>query len=150
MAYPASQLSLADTLSIINRTVVAAKSHAQAFNAQSLAGPVSRVSVLELQKVIASASSRIQTLQATPGLAQYARDQLNNQAIDVVAEFTAMRAAMNTLRDWITTNFPRDPATQAVLIQTCDGEGVISNLTFTTAQLLALRVEVSAFIATVG
>lgn len=150
MTYPASSQTLADALAGINRTALSAKTQAQTFSAMSAAGPVSRVSVLELQRIIASAITRLDQLSGTPGLVQYARDQFNNQALDIVAEFTAMRAAMITLRDWINANFPRDATTQAVLTHTYDIDGNPSLLTFTTVQLDPLRTQIADFAATVG
>lgn len=150
MSYPASQLAAAEAFSIINRTAITAKAQAQAFSVRSAAGPVSRIEVLELQRTIAGAAARLLQLSTTPGLAQYARDQFANQALDVVAEFTAMRAAMVGLRDWIFANFPRDPATQAVLTHTYDVDGVATQLTFTSAQLAELRTQVATFAATIS
>lgn len=150
MSYPASNQTLADALAGINRTALSAKAQAQALSTASAAGPVSRISVLELQRVIASAIAKLDTLSGTPGLAQYARDQFANQSLDVVAEFTTMRAAMVSLRNWINTNFPRDPGTQAVLTHTYDVDGVPTLLTFSTVQLDALRTQIATFAATVG
>ena len=150
MTWPATQLSAGEAFSTINRTALTARAQAQAFSAKSAAGPVSRIEVLELQRTIAGAAARLTSLSTTPGLPQYARDQFANPALDPVAEFTAMRAAMISLRDWIFANFPRDPTTQAVLTHTYDVDGVASQLTFTSAQLAGLRTQIAAFVATIS
>lgn len=46
----------------------------------------------------------MEALTSTPGLAQYARDQADNQALNIVAEYTAARTAIWAARDWLSTN----------------------------------------------
>jgi hypothetical protein len=82
-------------------------------------------------------------------MAQYARDQFNNPALDIAAEFSAMQAAADSLRGWIDANFPRH-ASGALLMETCAADGTRSNMTFTSAELAAFRTQADAFIATIS
>lgn len=67
---------------------------------------------------------------ATPGLAQYAKDQLNDPAYDIVAEYNAMRSAAVALRDWLDANIPAEP-------------------TYTPAQTAGFRTAADTFLSTI-
>ncbi len=99
MAYPASQTAAADAFAQINRTAISVKAQATDLSTRSAAGPIPRHEVLELQRVCASAASRLQQLSTTPGLVAYAREQLDQPALDVAGEFAAMRSALIGLGD---------------------------------------------------
>lgn len=150
MAYPASQTAAADAFAQINRTAIGVKAQATDLSTRSAAGPIPRHEVLELQRVCASAASRLQQLSTTPGLVAYAREQLDQPALDVAGEFAAMRSALIGLGDWINLNFPREAATQAVLTHTVDASGTYTPLMFSTAQLSQLRTHIATFGATVS
>ena len=72
----------------------------------------------------------------TPGLAQYARDQVNDQTYDVIAEYVILRDAIISCRDNLMGFFPKD-ANAWILYQTIQPSGRIQNRTFTAAQLAA-------------
>lgn len=50
----------------------------------------------------------LNTIKTIPGIAQYARDQENDQAYDVVSEFQALIDALNAALTNIFTTFPKD------------------------------------------
>ena len=89
------------------------------------------------------------TLAATPGLAQYAKDQLSDQTYDIVAEFTAMRNAMNSALTNLIGLFPKD-GNGFLLYQTIDAAGIISTRTFTAAQVAPAVALVDSVIATIS
>jgi hypothetical protein len=86
---------------------------------------------------------------ATPGLAQYARDQENDQAYNVVAEYTAMNNAMVSARDSLISMFPKD-GNGFLLYQTLNAQGQISSRTFTSAQLASAVTLLNSVIATIA
>jgi hypothetical protein len=86
---------------------------------------------------------------ATPGLAQYARDQENDQAYNVVAEYTAMNNAMVSARDSLISMFPKD-GNGFLLYQTLNAQGQIGTRTFTAAQLASVVTLLNNVIATIA
>lgn len=131
-------------------TASALKSHITLVSDASLLGPTPRLTILGVQQLLGNAMVIWGQSVVTPGLDQYAKDQLDNDTYDIVAEITAVVDAATVLRDWINTNFPRDGGSNAVLLQTADVNGITTNLTFSTAQLAGFRTEAAAFLATIG
>ena len=151
MAWPASQQSLADGFSLANQTASRLKQQVQTLRTLSASSPVSRGAILQMMRLLQEGIDRWQTIGALPGIVQYARDQLDDQNIDVVAEFTAMRNAAITLRDWIDTNFPRHTdGSVAVQEWSASTNYIPVDKTFSSAQLATFRTNADAFIATVG
>jgi hypothetical protein len=105
---------------------------------------------LTLQARLSEAIVRWGELAIVPGLAAYAQAQYGNPSLDIAAEFTAMRNAAITLRDWIFNNFPRDAGTGAALVSTYAQDGTASELTFTSAQTAGFRTVADSFTNTVG
>lgn len=87
---------------------------------------------------------------ATPGLTQYARDQENDQAYDVVAEYNAMNTAMVNARDSLISMFPTQGGSGYLLYQTMDAQGRITTRSFTSAQLVGAVTLLTSVIGTIG
>ena len=80
-----------------------------AIKAQSaLVADVTADEIINLVYRLQEKIDNITALATTHGLLQYAKDQENDQAYDVVAEYTAMVAAVNDVVAWAKTNFPAD------------------------------------------
>lgn len=150
MAWPASAQNLNNGLAMVNATANKLRGRVQTLSAASAVGATSRQQYLDLQRSLDEAISTWVAVAALPGIVAYAREQFDNPAMDVAAEFAAMRNAAITLRDWINTNFPRDATTQAVLVYTYSSSGVPTELTFTTGQTAVFRTQASAFTTTIS
>lgn len=150
MAWPASSQNLAEGFALVNATANKLKQRVQALSTASGAGPTSRQQYLDLQRSLDEAITRWSQVGALPGIVEYARAQLDNPTLDVVAEFTTMRDAAIALRDWINTNFPRDATSQAVLVYAYNAAGIPTELTFTSGQTATFRAQANAFTATVA
>ena len=150
MAYPASTQTLHDTLGRVNRTALTTQRQVQQLRNDSAAGDTIRQRYIDLQRTLDQAIKEWNKAASVPGIEAYARDQLQNQTLDLATEFSAMVTAATNLRDWINTNFPRDATTGAVLLKTVDTAGTETPLVFTTAQTAGFRTQADAFIATVG
>jgi hypothetical protein len=87
---------------------------------------------------------------ALSGIAQYARDQEDDQAYNVVAEFNAMRTEAVGVRDWIITNFPDsgDPDNY-LLREQINPDGSIVTRQFTSAQTSGLQTALGQLVATI-
>lgn len=88
-------------------------------------------------------------LAATPGLAQYAKDQVNDQTYDVVAEFNTMRDAMVAARDNLIGMFPKD-GSNFILYQTFNADGSIAIRNFTAAQVAPAVALIDVVIASIA
>jgi hypothetical protein len=147
MAYPTGMLSF--VLEGIDSRALKIKSYCQNLRNASAAGPIQSGQILSVFQALRQDRAALVTASSTPGLAQYAKDQKNNQTLDVVAEFNGMIAAIDQVVSWITTNFPKDAATQCLLERTLGSEGPIE-VTFTSAQTAGMRTQLDSLIATIN
>ncbi len=150
MPYPASVVLLQDGLGNVNRQSIVLKSYLQQITNQSLAGPVSRDTMLTALSRISVALSAWNTAAGLTGIAAYAQAQLGGTSDDIPTEFGNMVSATTALQSWIVANFPKDVASGAWLLETSDATGARIPLTFTTSDLAQFRTNAAAVIATIG
>ena len=148
MPFPASQELLFEGLQTARSIALTTKQEAENLKANSLLGPVARDELIRLMRLCDNAVVRWTAVAALPGIGQYAKDQLDDQTIDLAAEFLAMRTQAAALRDWIFNNFPKTGAGWLVYTYTAGGEE--TDLTFSTVQLADFRTEVDLFTATIS
>jgi len=149
MAFPASQQLLVQALSKASELALRIKGHAQRVRDDSASGPIPRVNVVALMGALTKSIDAWNSISQLSGIQQYARDQYDDQNLNIGAEFTAMRSAAIVLRDWIFDNYPKAASgAWESLSHTNDGAGVA--LTFTSAQLSQFRTEADAFLATIS
>lgn len=123
------------------------RARVQQLRTASSLGPTERALYLTLQRELSEAMTLWASAAAMPGLVAYARAELGDGTLDLVAELIAARSAAQTLRDWIFTNFPREAGSGAVLTHTYSQEGVATPLTFSVAATAGFRAAADAFIA---
>lgn len=150
MAFPGTNSTLATTWSDACAQAAGLKSLATVISTNSAAGPIPRQTIIDFLRALATGIVRWQSAAETPGIVAYAREQVDNPALDIVAEFNAMVNAAIALRDWIVANFPKDAASGAWLVATFGSDGRPTSLTFTTAQLAQFRTNVGTFTATIS
>ena len=149
MAFPASQQLLVNGLEQARTHALSLQRSVQQLHDDSLAGSVARDRLIGIMGMLAEAVTVWTDIATLSGMAQYARDQYDDQALDVVAEFTAMNAAAVVLRDWVFTNYPTGTG-GSWLTYSFDNSGVRTVLTFSTAQLVDFRTEAATFLATIS
>ena len=113
-------------------------------SSRSSASTLTSINVLGYLDFLTDRDSQLGEVAATPGIQQYARDQFDNQAFDIVTEFTTMRAAVIATRDWLVTNIPTG-ANQVVTI----AGGVAVYRVFTDVETAGLRTEIDALLLTI-
>lgn len=148
MAFPTA-FTVQEALGKIQATARRAKGAVQQLNNQSAAGNTPVRAYVDMINSVHTWITAWDSVSGTAGLAQYARDQYDNQGLDIVAEFTNMRAAAIGLRDWIFTNVPKD-GDNIPLLQTLSADGTLSDRTLTPAQTTGFRTEAQAFLNTVN
>jgi hypothetical protein len=148
MAFP-SQTDAATAWQVIRSTAAAIKVRSVGLNTLSLAGSVGSSALLDYLQWLLDRRADLAAYAATPGLAVYAQDQVNNPSLNITTEFNAMTAAIDNLRAWMTTNFPKNGG-GFLLSHTFDGAGRLVDRLFTTGDLATFRTELQAVIATIS
>ena len=149
MAFPASQQTLEDALAKVRQVALRIQSQAQNLRTRTVSESVAREDFVVLQRQLDDAIEVWDAATAVPGLLQYARDQYNDQTLDISTEYTAMRAAAIDLRDWIFNNIPTS-AGGAVELKTNTTAGDLVDILVTPAQAAGFRTEADAFTATIS
>ncbi len=130
-----------------NESIRAKAFATQARNAL-LAGNVSANAVIQIMTNFKSSIEVWDSVSSLPGIAQYTRDQYDNQAYDVVAEFVAMRTQAVAVRDWVITNFPASGG--FIQKDTLQADGAITVRQFTPAQTTGLQTALADLIAAIA
>lgn len=148
MAFPSTADPLSRALLDVQNTARQLKTYAQSVKDATAAGPVSANLVIEFYLTLVAAKAKFAAAAAVTGLAQYAKDQFNNQALDIVAEFNAMVAAVNSCGTWINSNVPKD-GSGYLLKDKLTASGVDVR-TFSSAATAGLRTQIDSLLATIG
>lgn len=150
MAWPASQQTLSDALMRGNRTALTIKNDVMSIRNASVSSDITRRTFVTLQRQLTSAIDIFNEIKNVPGILAFAREQYDDPTLDVGTEFNAMVSAAENLRDWIFANFPTDSGSGAILAETVDSLGNITQLVFTSAQLDAFRIQADIFLGTIS
>jgi len=144
MAFRASTFVPALTLQVVKRNAWQARQQLVNLNSAFTTGASSE-EVFAAQKILRNLNVSLTEASAVPGIAAYAIDQENDAGYDVVAEFTAMMAAIDNAIATITAGFPKD-ASNFLLSHTFAPDGTLVARNFTPAQLTAVVTAVQAVI----
>lgn len=132
MAFPASSYTKDRAWREICSLAIGMRDAVQVLRDKAAAGSTSLADYIRLHTKLVAGLNAWSVLVQTPGLQAYAQDAINDPALDLVAEYQAMRSATVAVRDWISTN----------------GEG--TGLVVTTTESAGFLVVADAMIATVG
>lgn len=105
MAFMAA-VTTQEAYTIVLRELRRAKATASARSAEISGGNVSARVLVNVMDAFVGHSAAISEAVSAPGIEQYARDQHNDQAYDVVAEANAARIAIDAVPAWLLTNLP--------------------------------------------
>lgn len=144
MPYPTD--SLAKVLEEIDNTAIQLKATLQSQVASMAAGNVNASTVLGVYVRLKRDDTTLAAAAGTSGIVQYARNVKNNQSLDVVAEFTAMRSAIADAISWVDTNFP---ASGGYIQSHQISGGVVTERSFSPAQTAGFRTVLNSVIATI-
>ena len=114
-----------------------------------IAGAVSANAVIQIMTNLKSSIEVWDTVSSLSGIAQYAKDQEDDQAYNVVAEFTTMRTEAVAARDWVITNFPKSTG-NFIEKDTLELDGAITVRQFTPAQTTGLQTALADLIAVIA
>jgi hypothetical protein len=133
---------------IIRTAAADVKSRAQSLNTLSLAGSIGASLIINFLTVLADRRADLVRFSSVPGLAAYVQAQINNPALDIVAEFNTMATQIDATIAWVVANFPKDGG-GFMLVATLMTDGRIQDRTFSTAALANFRTGLQALIATI-
>jgi len=140
----------APALAQIQAQAKTTKSYLTTKRAEMVLPTVNAMVPLAVIQHLASAIPRLNALAATPGLLQYAKDQYNDQAYNVAAEYTAMANAMTAVLNNLVATFPKDGTNTYLAYEIINGVGQITQRTFTAAQLAPAVALVDTLLATIA
>lgn len=108
MAFKATNYTLARGYDSLKAIAARLKKFAQQASTKMQAGDVDSNYLFAIVDELLADKAQMTEYSQLPGMAQYARDQEDDQTYDVVAEYNAMIAAINAAGIWIRDNFPKD------------------------------------------
>ena len=124
------------------------KAYATEASAAMAVQSVSANQVIELMIDVQDAINVWTTTQSASGIAQYAKDQYDDQNIDIAAEFITMKTAAQNVITWIEGNFPKDG--NGYILKDKIVSGGLDVRIFNTAATTGLRASLDALAATIG
>jgi hypothetical protein len=137
MAFKTAQTA-SEAFSLAKNLASGVKATAQSSAAQ-FANTTNRDAVLGLATILRQHRVALATCSAVPGVLQYAKDQYDDQAYNIGAEFTAMLGAIDAVIAEIHTSFPVDNSGGELKEKVLNADGSITMRTFTAAQLANVR-----------
>lgn len=112
MAFPSNvgtvQRDLSDAWTAARQASGQIKTRATSVRAACAAGNVGSSFILDFTTFLFSNRTTLSTSAATPGIAAYAQQAINNPALVVTTEFNNMMAAIDACIAWVLANFPKD------------------------------------------
>jgi protein involved in sex pheromone biosynthesis len=146
MAFPSdTALDLESAWANLRATAGRMKGTASAFAA---AASITRRQVLDFANALADYLAQFNSYTAVPGLAAYAKTQVNDPNLDIAAEYTTMRTQLVATQDWIVNNFPA--TTGELRVYVFDGNKRFSDVILTAPQLSSFKSQLNSLIATVA
>jgi hypothetical protein len=147
-AYKAIPNTSSKALLEINQQVAATRAYLVTQRALMVAPTVNAAVLKAVIQHFSVVIPTLTTLAATPGLAAYAKDQLNNPNYDIAAEFSAMRKTMVAAMTGLIQMFPNNPS-GLLLYELVSPAGIFTTITFTSAQAAPAVALIDAVIATI-
>jgi len=145
MAYPTGMLSL--TLEDVDREMVKLKGYATRQKDRLNTNPITATVVLDIYAKLNAVKSLFEAAASVPGIVGYARDQKDDQTLNLVTEFNVVVAAIDAVIAQIATDIPtaNQGGTDYLLVQTL-GALIPEWRDFTPVQLATTRGLLQAII----
>jgi len=143
MTFPASSASLTSTWQEMQQLASRIKSSANGV-LTDLDNQVNSKYMLDLHRRMIGAKLKLSAFMATPGLAQHAKDQLDNQAFDLGAACAQIISAIDGIQSFIQDFFPK--TAEGYLLERKFSSTGFTDRTFQPAELADLKPLVQALI----
>lgn len=154
MPYPASTKTLQTWVQQVDKQALVLANAAQQQHTFSAAGQLSMDLVMRFYNVLKQTHALFTAAAAVSGIAQFLKDQKEDQSLDPVAEFNAMTAQVEAAIDWLNANTPQGSFSgddyKLAYVFPADYTTPASSLTFTAGQTATYRTVLTALMATIG
>lgn len=151
MALPTSRLRVIVSQAFRNYDSTAIRLRAMVgdLDGRLASGPVTAEVILD-DLLAELRSSRVVFIASrdTSGILAYARQQFDDQTIDLPVEFAALITALDSVVTWIVDNFPVGAGGHLERYQIA-ADGTLTDRMFSTAQTAGLRTELQALFAAI-
>lgn len=125
----------------------AIKSSATALKQRTAAGQVSAYEILDFAKNVGSWKARLLSAATVPGIAQYVKNQLDDQTIDIVADFNAMLSALDACLSYLINSIPQD-ASNYLLVAKIGLSGDLVYRQLSSGETSGLRTQLDTLLLT--
>lgn len=109
---------------------------------------IMRMEVLVYLDTLADSLAALSAYASMPGMLAYAQQQQNNPALDLAAEWVAMKTQIEATQTWITGNFPHDSNGYAA-VYSFDVNKRFVEVPLTAPQLSAFKSQLALLSATI-
>lgn len=154
MPYPASTQTLQAWVQQVDKQAVVLKNAAEQQHAFAAAGQLSMDLVVRFYDLMKQSHNVFTVAAGVTGIPQFLKDQKEDQSLDPVAEFNAMKAQLEASIDWLNANTPQDTFAGGTyklgFVFPADYTTPASPLVFTAAQTATYRLVLADLIATIG
>ena len=148
MAFKASNLLPENAYSQARSAALNLRQYCQAKSTVIQASGMNGNDLLGIIETLKQASIDFAILKTTPGIAQYAKDQENDQTYDVATEFNALESLVNTAVTNLAASLPVDSNGYLLLLKL---QGSAKDWrVFTPAQLAGIKSDLDAIILAVN
>ena len=148
MAFKASNILPQSAYNRARNAALNLRQYCQAKSAVIQTSGMNGNDLLGILETLKQASIDFATLKATPGIAQYAKDQENDQAYDVATEFNTLESLVNTAVINLAASLPVDSNGYLLLLKLQDS--VKDWRAFTPVQLAGIKSDLDAIILAVN
>ena len=148
MAFKASNILPQSAYNRARNAALNLRQYCQAKSAVIQTSGMNGNDLLGIIETLKQSSIDFATLKVTPGIAQYAKDQENDQAYDVATEFNALESLVNTAVTNLAASLPVDSNGYLLLLKL---QGSVKDWrAFTSAQLAGIKSDLDAIILAVN
>lgn len=148
MAFRATSVTTQRAYQQVKGAAANVRANCSAFISKLAAENASYALLRDVYVLLHNAGAQLSSLASTPGLAEYAAAQEGDPQYDVVAEFTALQAAIANVLTWMQSNVPVN-VTAVSPVGWPTSESLIAT-TFTPEQTAGLRTQLAAVIAAIS
>jgi len=85
--------------------------------------PTSSYTLFEILGNLQQARQLMDEAAQTPGIVDYAINEQNDPTYDISAEYTALRANIDIVINWMVNSYPRDTTNTYILLEELDANG---------------------------
>ncbi len=151
MSFPsqAGNIMLAFALHDAQTMAGSTKTLAASIKTRSSTGNITAAEIIAFHGNLKRNLDRLNEIKDIPGLPQYAKDQFDDQAFDIVVEFAAMITEIDATLEWVRANLPTSVAgfVESILLET---DATQTDKVFTAGQTATLRTQLDLLVATIN